>query len=118
MVLDALAAPHTFKDRRFLIGPFQRNQNGDMLADDLLARVAVYPFRALVPACDDAIEVLAYDCVITRLDNRSEPAGPLLAFAQRSFDLTSLNKISGLSGKHIQEPQGSFRKLMGLAPVC
>src|SRR5262245_62803252 len=112
MLLDPLAAPHTFKDRRLLIAPVQRNQNGDGLADDLLARIAIYPFRALVPACDDAIEVLAYDCIITRLDNRSEPSGLLLAFAQRSFDLAAFNKISGLPGQHIQEPQHPFRKLL------
>src|SRR5262245_63867348 len=72
MLLDPLAAPHTFKDRRLLIAPVQRNQGGDGPADDLLARIAKYPFRALVPACDDAIEVLAYDCIITRLDIRTE----------------------------------------------
>jgi len=82
-----------------------------------MGRIAENPLCALVITYDDAIVGFAYDCVITKLDNASKPAGPPLTFAQRSFDLAAFNEVRGLSGKHIQQPQRAFRWLMRLAPV-
>src|SRR3546814_16444121 len=49
------------------------NQDQDRLADDLVGRIAEEPLRTLIPARDDAVEVLAYDRVVGGLDDRGKP---------------------------------------------
>src|SRR5215468_10095943 len=113
-MLDSFTAPDAFEQCWLLL---RRREDVHRLADDLLGRIAEDPLCALVTTYNDAIEGLAYDCVITKLDNGSKPAGPLLTFAQRGLDLGAFNKVRGLSGKHIQRLQRTFRWLMRLAPV-
>jgi hypothetical protein len=60
---------------------------GDGLTNRLLGSVAEDTFRTPIPTCDDAIEVLAYDCIVTGLDDRCQPIQSLLTFAKSSFDL-------------------------------
>jgi len=98
-MLDSFTAPDAFEQCWLLL---RRREDVHRLADDLLGRIAEDPLCALVTTYNDAIERFAYDCVITKLDNGSKPARPLLTFAQRSLDLGAFNKVCGLSGKHIQ----------------
>jgi hypothetical protein len=100
-MFDALAAPNTFENRWLLLKPVGRYEDRDRLADDLFGEVAENPLCTLVPACDDAIKVFAYDCVITGLDDGCEPAGLLLTFAQRSFGEGAFNEVRCLSRQHI-----------------
>ena len=76
-MVDALAATDAVENRGFLILPFQWNQNSDGLADDFFGEVAENPFRTLVPARDEAIKVLADDCVVAGFNDGGEPAGLL-----------------------------------------
>jgi hypothetical protein len=100
IVLGAFTAPNTFENCKFLV--LVRHQDGHRFTDNLFGRIAEEPLCALIPSCDDAIEVLAYDCIITGLDNASELPRPLITFAQRSFGLAAFNEVRGLAGKHIQ----------------
>src|SRR5262249_29221995 len=101
-MLDAITAPDTGDNCVFFALAFRWNQDGHRFADDLFGRIAIEPLCASVPACDDAIEVLAYYRVITEFDNRSEPTKLLSTLAQRLLHLIALNEVCGLSCKHVQ----------------
>src|SRR4029077_15174334 len=101
-MIDAVTAPDTLENNVLLILAVEWDQDGHRFADNLFRQIAKEPLRALIPTRDDAIEVLAYYCVITELDNRSEPPKLLPTFAQRLFHLITLNEVRGLSGKHVQ----------------
>ena len=68
-MVDAVPLSNPCQDRSFFSMPVLRNHNGDGLADRFFRRVAENSFGALVPACDDAIEVLAYDRIVAEIDN-------------------------------------------------
>jgi hypothetical protein len=68
-MLDTLAAPDTFENRRLLIMPVRRNQNHDRLAYHFLGRIAEDSLRAVVPTGDYAVEVLANNGIIRGLDD-------------------------------------------------
>src|ERR1700733_103428 len=68
-MVDAIPLSNPCQDRSFFSMPVLRNHKGDGLADRLFRRIAKDPFGARVPACDDAIEVFAYDCVVAEIDN-------------------------------------------------
>jgi hypothetical protein len=63
--------------------PVWRNYNRDRLPDYFVGRVTEEALCAFVPASDDAIEVLAYDRIITRLDNGRKPVKLLLTASRR-----------------------------------
>lgn len=69
ILVDPFSAPDTLKNCGFFVVPVERNQNGDRLSDHFFGEITENPLCALVPTCDDAIEVLAYDCIITELDD-------------------------------------------------
>jgi hypothetical protein len=58
---------------RLIVLAIRWDQDCHRLADCLLGQIAKELFRTLVATCHDAIDVLADDCVITELDNGSEP---------------------------------------------
>src|SRR5215467_11626599 len=111
-MIDAVTAPDTLMNYVLLAFALPRDQDSRRLADDLFSQIAEEPLRTLVPTGDDAIEVLAYNCVITELDNGGEPAELLPTFAQRLLDLVALNQVRGLPGKHVQWLQLAFRGVM------
>ena len=49
--------------------------------------------RTLIPACDNAVEVLAHNHVVTGLDDGCQPAQSLFTFAKRSFGLLALGNV-------------------------
>ena len=53
----------------------RRNDQGDVTPDGLLGRVAEQPLGGGVPALDDAVQRLADDGVVRRLDDRRQQAG-------------------------------------------
>lgn len=63
-MFDALAAPDLLHDRLFLFLKIGWSQNRNPLAYDFLREGAKNAFRAAVPTRDDAIEVLADDCIV------------------------------------------------------
>ena len=70
--LDALAAPDAFQDAGLFVLPIGRNEESDPLADDLVRRIAEDSLGGLVPAGDDAIDVVGHDRVVRPLDDRRE----------------------------------------------
>jgi len=74
-VVDALAAPNAVEDAGLFVAALGRDQHSDRLSDCLLGRVAEQPLRSGVPAVDDALEVLADDCVVGKFDDAREPIG-------------------------------------------
>src|SRR5262249_26577389 len=116
-MFDALSVPDAFEDFRFFILAVRWDQKRDRPADSLFCCIAEDAFRALIPTRDDTIEGPADDCVIAALDNRGKPPKLFVTFAQCGFRSAAFNKISSLSDKYIQSPQGTFCGLMRLAPV-
>jgi len=73
-MIDAVTATYAFENDLLLMETLRRDQDGYRLADDLVSEVAEDTLCTLVPACDDAIEVLTYYCIIAGLDNGGEPS--------------------------------------------
>jgi hypothetical protein len=68
-MVDTLPSPDACQNRSFFILPVFWNHDCDGLADRLFRRVAENSLGAPVPACDNAIEVLADNCVVAGIDN-------------------------------------------------
>jgi len=73
VVLDALAADEAREDGRLLVGVVFGDEDGDGPADDLVGRVAEDVLGRAVPARDAAVERLADDGVLGRLDDGLQP---------------------------------------------
>ena len=72
IVLDALSATDAVENLRLLLDGFGRNQHGDGPADRLGWTVAEQASRPGIPRLHDAIEILADDRVVGRLDDGRE----------------------------------------------
>ncbi len=72
VVVDLLAAADAAEDALGVLDGLGRHEHGDVPADDLLGGVAEDAFRPLVPARDDAVEVLRGDDVVGGLDDGGE----------------------------------------------
>ena len=80
--------------------PVFRNHNCDGLANRLFGSVAEDTLRTPVPACDNAIEVLAYNRIVTGLYDRRQPTQSLFTFAKLSFDLLDCFRNVAIDLKH------------------
>ena len=89
-MVDVLPAPDAGQDFTFLIAPIPRNNNCDRLPDCFFCGVSEHALRALVPARDDAIEVLAYNGVVTELDDCRKSS---LTFVKGDFGLPALGNV-------------------------
>ena len=63
-MINALPTAHAFDDFWFFINAICRDQDRDRLADDLFGPIAEQPLGTAIPACDDAVEVLADNRVV------------------------------------------------------
>src|SRR6516164_8552343 len=73
--------------------PVFRNQNCNGFTNRLFGSVAEDTLGTPIPACDNAVEVLAYNRVVTGLNNRRQPAQSLFTFAKCSFGLPALGNV-------------------------
>ena len=64
VMINALTAAHALDDFWFFINAICRDQDRDRLADDLFRLIAEQPLGTAIPACDDAVEVLADNRVV------------------------------------------------------
>jgi hypothetical protein len=62
------------------------NDDCHRFSNNLFCRIAKKSLRALVPAHDDAVDVLAYYRIITGLDDGSEPHA-----LEEDIDVTVMN---------------------------
>jgi hypothetical protein len=58
---------------RLFVHAIPRDQDGHRLADGFLGRIAEHPLGAAIPGLDDAVEILADNGVVGRLDDGREP---------------------------------------------
>jgi hypothetical protein len=72
-VLDPFAAPEPLEDGTFLVVPLRGDDQRDRPAHGLGRRVAEHAFGPRVPTCDDALERLADDGVVGRVDDGRQP---------------------------------------------
>ena len=68
-VMNPLASVDLVEDCRLFIAPVEGNDDRNRLADGLLRGEAEQPLRAVVPAENDAVEILRQDGVIRGFDN-------------------------------------------------
>jgi hypothetical protein len=79
MVLKALSALDARKNARLFVLPLRWNKKANRFADDLFGLLTIKFLRPLVPGCDDAVQVLADDGVVRKLDHGGEALGVALA---------------------------------------
>ena len=103
------------KNHALFIMPVLWNDNCNGLANGLFCRVIEETLRAPIPACDDAIEVLAYDCIVTGLDDRCQKTQSFVTFAKRSFGPLAISNVDprGMQEHHCPRrvPNGVHRKV-------
>ena len=63
-MIYTLPTAHAFDDFWLFINAICRDQERDRLADDLFGSVAEQTLCTAIPACDDAVEVLADNRVV------------------------------------------------------
>ena len=93
-VLDAFTPPDARQYCALFILPVLRDHDCDRLAYDLFGSVAEYPLGTPVPAGDNAVEIFAYNCIITRLNNGRQKHQLLLSFTKIGFDLLALRNVA------------------------
>ena len=59
----------SLQDFRYLVVTPGRNKYTDRLTNCLFSGIPVNHLGTMVPACDDALQVFSYYCVLRRLDN-------------------------------------------------
>ena len=97
-MVDPFAAPDAGQDLVFLLLPVVGDDAADRLADHLGRGVAEHPLGGRVPRGDDAVQVLADDGVVARIDDRGEAQRiPLrtLDAAQIAGDLRGADDLAG-----------------------
>jgi len=71
-VVNALPGSNPFEDFLFRGMQVLRDESQDRLAYYLLGCVSEHAAGALIPACNDAVQILANNAVVGRIDNRSQ----------------------------------------------
>jgi hypothetical protein len=84
----------TLDDIAFFALSICRNYNRNRLTDRHVRSVAEYALGTPVPACDNAVEVLAYNRIVTVLDNCPKVTQPLLAVAKLGLDTLAFSNIA------------------------
>ena len=121
-MVDPLALAQTLEERLPLIGAIAWHEEGEVLPDDLLGRVAEDPLGAPVPTGDDAVARLADDGVVRGVDDGRQALGFFLERRQpghllddirklvpkhlRLLDVARRTAVDGLRG-HALAPHGS-----------
>ncbi len=88
-MLDAVAGPESRKDRRLFILMSFRNKDRDWFSDYFLCGVTKDSLRTLVPTRNYAVECLADDGVISRLNKCSQP----VLCELRAFEVSDLTLL-------------------------
>src|SRR5689334_5763111 len=80
-MLDPIATPQSREDLGLLAQAVRRDEDGDGVADGFGGAVAEDPLGPLVPSADDALERLADDRVVRRLDDSREPGAKFIVLS-------------------------------------
>ena len=81
VVIDALPSPQAFENGRFLIDPIWRYQDTYGFTDHFVGGIAEQPLCTLIPACDDAVQILGHNRIVRRLDDSGETTRIALGIA-------------------------------------
>src|SRR5579863_4084894 len=93
-VVYSLSSSNTIKDVALFALSIRWNYNRNRLTDRLFCSVAEDALGTPVPACDNAVEVLAYNRVVTILDNGPKVTQPVLAIAKLCLDTLAHGNIA------------------------
>ena len=99
-MIDALPANQPFENIGNFIDTLGWRQHRDMLSNNLIRRVSKDPLGAVIPALNDAVQILTEDGVIGGFNNRGQPLTQfrclfLLADVQRNA--TRMDESSSLA---------------------
>ena len=83
----------------FLVVSFFGYDNCDGLADSLLGRIAEDALRAPIPGRNDAIEALAYNCIVTGFDDSGKRMQTLFAFFKITQECSDFRHVA-INFKH------------------
>jgi hypothetical protein len=100
VVFDPFAASDAGQDLVFLLLPVVGDDATNGLADHLRFRKAEHPLGGRIPGGDDAVQILADDGIVARIDDRGEPlriALHMLGAAQIADDLRGADDLPGRS---------------------
>ncbi len=117
VAFDPLSSPEPLHHPRQLVGLIGWDKDGDGPADDLLGGVAVEPLGPAVPTGDEAVQVLAVDGVLGRLDDHRQ-------LASGRFRLPPLRDVTededhapqhspGVTDRGGAVVNGAFRSVLG-----
>src|SRR6516162_6423352 len=92
-MVNRLASSDACQNFMLFTLPVFGDHDCDGLTNRLFGSVAKDPLRTPIPACDCAGEVLAYNHIVTGLDDGCQPAQSLFTFAKRSFGLLARGNV-------------------------
>ena len=116
-MINPLSSPDTGQNLSLFVKPVLWNYYSDRLANRLFRGVAEEALRTPVLAGDDAVQVLAYDRVITGLDDGAYPTQALFTFAEGCFDLDPFDEVRSLSSEHVERSKLVLCRGMWLLPM-
>src|ERR1700758_1174707 len=93
-MVDTLSSSDARQNFQLFAVPVFGNDNCNGTTNRLLGSVAEDTLGPFIPACDDAIEVLAYNRVVAGLDDGGQPAQSLFSFAKGAFDLLAFGDVA------------------------
>src|SRR6476659_4202123 len=93
-MVDALTSSDARQNFTFFGLAVRRAHKCNGLTDRLAGRITEDVLSRSIPACNNAIEILAYNRVVARLDYGGQPAQPQVSFVKRNFDLSACSNIA------------------------
>ena len=91
--LDVTSRTNPFEHQGLFVDTFGRDDKQNRLANRLACGVTEHPFSTGIPRRDDAVEVLAEDGIVGRLDDGRN----LLRHARRCFERLQATHFAQLS---------------------
>jgi hypothetical protein len=92
--LHAFAAGNAFDEEFEFVHSIGWNEHADVLPEDLLTAISIYPLRPGIPARDDSVEGLADDRILRCFDDRRK-ARSGVTWLSRDVDVECTNPTEG-----------------------
>src|SRR5437879_10748627 len=108
-MIDGFAAPEFCQNFRLLVGALRRNKQGYGLADYFFGFVTKESFGARIPGGNNSVEILSYNRIVTRLNDRREPPRCLISPLPFSDIERDSDHLDGYAVLVIQAARGSMK---------